>query len=97
MSTYAEFVNLPAGAVIKFTRAYEIIGPDSTHPNALRAIEDTLAVVVANRLNTAEQVINVMPDSVNLRALCRERLLHEDFNVGPVGESLTEDCPFEVV
>ena len=97
MSTYQDFVNLPPGALIKFARAYQIMPPDALNTTALIAFADTLAVVQSNKLAMDEQLINVLPDSVHLRNECMQRLGREDFNVGPEGESLQEDCPFDAV
>lgn len=97
MSTYADFLNLPPGALIKFTRSYQIVPPDEGQSNALIAPADTLAVVRYNKLGDGEQVINVVSDSSHVKAACQERMGHEDFDVGPTGESLSEDCPFDAV
>lgn len=97
MSTYADFLNLPPGARVRFTRAYEIVPADETHTTALVVPSDVLAIVQDNKLMSGEQFVTVMPDSVTMRALCQDRIGREYFDVGPVTDNLAEDCPFDAV
>lgn len=97
MSTYADFLNLPPGARVKFRRAYQIVEPDEQHALALVVPADVIAIVQDNKLMTGEQFVTVIADSVAVRAACNERMGRENFDVGPVSDSLSEDCPFDAV